>query len=256
VEDADAQTRSLRLTEVEGEDAQTRSLRLTEVEGTDARPGNGILAEEVPSKHWIYEDNYKHYRNFAAGCTVFATTTALDFAPVFAQPQTADLMTASLLNDCAFCGVKLWAFVVMPTHIHLLVTLREGQSASAFMGGAKSKAAKRVGRVLDTGAASGLAAQEGLGRRTFWQRGLRSVKVGDREAVAAKYDYIHLNPVKAGLCREPTAYRWSSAWMIEAGHATSESGIVLPNRLLDEFGDEQSLSLFGDREGSPYPPPQ
>jgi len=35
---------------------------------------------------WTYEDDYKHYRNFAEGGTIFATTRALDFAPAFAEP--------------------------------------------------------------------------------------------------------------------------------------------------------------------------
>ena len=193
--------------------------------------------------YWVFEDDYKHYRNFAVGGTVFATTTVLDHTPVFADSAVADLMTASLISDCAYYGAKLWALVVMPTHIHLLVDLKEGQAISAFMDRLKTNSAFRIGASFKAYCDGLLEAKRDPTGPSFWQTGFRSVSVGSRSEFAVKVRYVHSNPVKAGICIEPFGYRWSSAWMCNTGYATWESGIVLPGEVRRGFADEAALSL-------------
>ena len=193
--------------------------------------------------HWIYDPDYKHYRNFAQSCTVFVTTTILDFTPALADTAAADLMTASLFDDCAHYGATLWAFVVMATHVHFLADLPSGVDSSDFVERVKSNSGRRLLRVVTPVVQRALSVQQGLGRRTFWQRGFRSVPIVDRDAFATKVRYIDNNPVDAGLCNEPTGYRWSSAWLVEAGFASWERGVVLPEELLRQFASEEALSL-------------
>jgi len=43
--------------------------------------------------------------------------------------------------------------------------------------------------------------------REYWDRYIR-----DENHYRKSVEYIHMNPVKAGLCKEPSEWRWSSAW--------------------------------------------
>jgi REP element-mobilizing transposase RayT len=46
----------------------------------------------------------------------------------------------------------------------------------------------------------------------FWQQESYDHCVRDEEELARIFDYIELNPVKAGLCRVPAEWRYSSAY--------------------------------------------
>jgi putative transposase len=45
----------------------------------------------------------------------------------------------------------------------------------------------------------------------FWKRNALSVDLYTAEVLIQKLEYIHINPVKAGLCEVPEAYYFSSA---------------------------------------------
>jgi putative transposase len=54
--------------------------------------------------------------------------------------------------------------------------------------------------------------------QVFWQEGPDyDRKLQTCEAVLASIDYIHLNPVKRGLCQRARDWRWSSARFYESG---------------------------------------
>jgi hypothetical protein len=48
-------------------------------------------------------------------------------------------------------------------------------------------------------------------RYQFWERNSLSVDLYTRQVFDQKLSYIHWNPVKAGLCKLPSDYRFSSA---------------------------------------------
>ena len=51
----------------------------------------------------------------------------------------------------------------------------------------------------------------------IWQRNPLSVDLFLKEVYIQKMEYIHNNPVKAGLCRYPELYKYSSAEFYETG---------------------------------------
>jgi hypothetical protein len=51
----------------------------------------------------------------------------------------------------------------------------------------------------------------------FWERNALSVELRTHEVFLQKLKYIHLNPVRAGLCVLPAQYKYSSAWFYETG---------------------------------------
>lgn len=171
----------------------------------------------------------RHYRNRATGGElVFATTTVLDFVPVFKT----HVLSAACLNILADVhhrsGAKLFAFVIMPEHIHFLTRLPSGESASRFVGKFKSLVAREIVPLLPLELHAKFAHQIGLGRRTFWQRSFRSFVVESESVYRQKVEYIHLNPVRRGLCLQPQEYPWSSARMfVEGLYKGDEEGLSL-----------------------------
>ena len=93
---------------------------------------------------------------------------------------------------------RMLAWVVMPNHVHVLVKQMDGWPLSMMVKSWKSFTARKINRHL--GRAGALWAPD------YFDRFMR-----DEGQVIATMHYIEANPVKAGLCAEPTNWRWSSA---------------------------------------------
>jgi putative DNA methylase len=121
------------------------------------------------------------------------------------RPAIAD-MVAEVIHHCAnvLGRYTLHAFVVMPNHIHMLVSpnIPLPQVTKTL----KSFTAKRANQML---------ARTG---NPFWQEESYDHLVRDRAEWERIKFYIEQNPVRAGLVKEASQYRWSSA-----GWATGRS---------------------------------
>jgi putative transposase len=103
---------------------------------------------------------------------------------------------------CLFCrrgnqerGVKVGRFVIMPDHVHLFVWI----PASGISLGSWVKALKTVlGKVL-----AGMEIP-----RPFWQEGFFDHLLRHQESYDEKWDYVRLNPVRAGLVEKPEDWPW------------------------------------------------
>jgi putative transposase len=122
---------------------------------------------------------------------------------------------------------RLVAFVFMPEHVHLLVfPTRNDTTAdriSAFLFAAKVPCSQRVKEDLEESNSrllTTLSVRHG-GRTVFhfWQAGPgydRNLQTP--KALMAAIDYIHMNPVRRGLCDTIVEWRWSSArWYTSDG---------------------------------------
>jgi len=97
---------------------------------------------------------------------------------------------------------RLHAWVVMPNHVHVLITQLPGWPLGKIVQSWKSWTGKVIVQRLGE---LGLAAPRGW-QRDYWDRLIR-----DDEHFCRARDYIHRNPVTAGLCHSPSEWRWSSA---------------------------------------------
>ncbi len=127
----------------------------------------------------------------------------------------------------ASAGFALWAFVVMPEHVHLLIAPHEGVRISTILSAIKQPVARRAVAFLKECDPSGLAAlldAQPSGRRThrFWQpgggydRNMRSTR-----DVHEKLRYIHLNPVRRGLVERPEDGPGRRGWTCRCGSTGS-----------------------------------
>ncbi|KAF0179919.1 MAG: hypothetical protein FD124_1561 [Alphaproteobacteria bacterium] len=108
------------------------------------------------------------------------------------------------LNHFAGARYALHAFVVMPNHVHALVEPFREHALSAIVHSWKSFTAKRI---------NALDGRSG----PFWAREWYDRFMRDDAHFHQTMKYIERNPVVAGLCEAPEAWRWSSAARRSAG---------------------------------------
>jgi putative transposase len=170
---------------------------------------------------------YRHYKNLVKeGETGFFTTTCLDFNHAMARPEPKRIVCATLCDDCIFYGGALHGFVVMSNHFHFIAKMPPQMDGCAFMQKLKEHTAKAILPVLSAAEQSGFDQQRGLNNRKFWQRGFDSVPIEAKAIFLQKLEYIHSNPVKAGLCSAVEDYLWSSARFFADGKWDEAIGLA------------------------------
>lgn len=98
---------------------------------------------------------------------------------------------------CGRCGVAVWAYCLMPNHVHLIVVPDSDDGLRRAIGEAHRRYTRRVNF------------REGW-RGHLWQGRFASF-VMDEYYLLACARYVERNPVRAGLCATPQDYPWSSA---------------------------------------------
>lgn len=115
-----------------------------------------------------------------------------------ADPRIALIVEGTFLR---FHEVKygLHAWTIMPNHVHVIATPLGDTTLSAITHSWKSFTA--------------LKANETLGRKgPFWAPEYYDRVIRDEAHYANAVSYVAMNPVKAGLCRRPEDWRFSSFW--------------------------------------------
>ena len=105
---------------------------------------------------------------------------------------------------------EVLGYVVMPEHIHLLVSEPDQALLSKAIQALKISVSRRA-----------LAMQSNV-VSPFWQKRYYDHNVRNHESFVNKLRYIHRNPVKRGLCENAIDWSWSSF----RHYATAEIGLV------------------------------
>lgn len=163
----------------------------------------------------------KKRRREVAGDPRFLTLSCERRLPLLGNPAIRDVFAASLAEARRRFGFELFAWVVMPEHVHLLLRPRDGERAEQILTFIKKSVAQRViarWRTIDAKVLREIERPDG--RPRFWQKGGgfdRNVR--DRAEFIKEVRYIHRNPVKRGLVEKPEDWKWSSArwWLGPTG---------------------------------------
>ena len=133
-----------------------------------------------------------------------------------------------------FC-ICVYGYVVMPEHVHLLVSEPERGALADAIHYLKLSFAKRQrsreGRV-EVG--------------SFWQKRYYDRNVRDAQEFSIKLRYLHRNPVKRGLVSEPADWKWSSFRhyaLREVGVVEIESGWTARDREMQADGGPTRVFL-------------
>jgi putative transposase len=135
----------------------------------------------------------RYRRNFVAGGTYFFTATLVDRTS-HALVRHVDALRASFRATRRAHPFAIDAIVVLPDHLHIVMTLPEGDADYPT----RWQLIKR--RFTDAVAKAGATiplhsnGEYALWQRRFWEHTIRDDRNFERHV-----DYIHINPVKHGL---------------------------------------------------------
>ena len=126
---------------------------------------------------------------------------------VLRKPAIANMVQESLLTFDSQ-RYHLLAWVIMPNHVHVLFQPISGWTVAKIVASWKEFTARKICDALRSGTSiSRLAATTPVWHREYWDRFIR-----DQTHLVQAIEYIHLNPVKAGLVPTPDSWRCSSAF--------------------------------------------
>jgi len=117
---------------------------------------------------------------------------------VFVEPADYEYYLANLIEWKTRYDVAVYAYCLMTNHVHLILTPRaEGTAISTLMRRLSARQARYVNR---------LEGRSG----TLWGGRFKCSIVDSDNYLLACMRYVDLNPVRAGICKHPADYRWSS----------------------------------------------
>jgi putative transposase len=131
--------------------------------------------------------------------TYFVTSATFHRRRLFQVAANAELFLETLQQYRREGHYKLHAFVVMPDHVHLLITLQH-LSIERVVGFIKGGFSHRMGSKFPV-----------------WQRGFTDHRIRDRDEFQARREYIHQNPVRSRIVEFPELYPYSSAYRAQDG---------------------------------------
>ena len=151
------------------------------------------------------------------GSIYHITTNIYGRLPIFDSPNMIIALYDSLNYYRYRHTFKLLGFVVMPDHLHLLIWPEGKSSISAIMRDFKKYTAVRLIRQAKVEHKQDWLtafrdAGEKTGRSTnkIWQDSYWDTIVYSQKMLREKLNYIHRNPVRAGLVKEVGHYPYSS----------------------------------------------
>ncbi len=133
-----------------------------------------------------------------AGYTYFVTTRSWEGRTLFRVPEVARIVAEQILHYRGEGFYLLHAFVIMPDHVHVLLT--PGSSVTL------EKAVQLI-----KGGSSHRVHTERNHKMSIWQAGFHDWTVRDEDDFRVKVAYIHSNPVKARLVEKAELWPYSSA---------------------------------------------
>ena len=180
-------------------------------------PLSGVITNNLPSQS-LYEPINLFSMQIIEEYAQFFTAAIYGKYPLFDDVVCVKIVLDSLsfLNDDN--RVNIYSFVIMNNHIHLIWQIKPPYTIIEVQRDfLKFTAQQFKFHLLNT--SSDILEQFEVNRKDrefqFWQRNSLSIPVYTKDVLEQKLDYIHANPVKAGLCVEPCDYYLSSATFYE-----------------------------------------
>jgi len=168
----------------------------------------------MPRKGYIIHDQQAIY---------YLTSTIVGWIDVFSRKVYRDIVIDSFKYCIKHKGLHLHAYVIMSNHVHLIVSVDEGFTISDFVRDFKKYTAKQIlDDMINNNTESrrqwilhqfGYYASRHARNEKYqvWDHDNHFIELSSPKLTQQKIDYIHENPVRAGLVYRPEDYVYSSA---------------------------------------------
>jgi len=134
----------------------------------------------------------------APGCTYFVTTKTWQNCALFYVTQNAEMLIRTLFHYRDQGAYLLHEFVVMPNHLHLLLTPGSETSLEKAMQFVKGGSSHEIHKQREN-------------KIQIWSSGFHEATIRDEDDFMARRHYIRMNPVEAGLVARPEDWAHGSA---------------------------------------------
>ena len=150
----------------------------------------------------------------------FFTATILEWKHLLKPEKYKNILIESFRFLTKNKRVQIFSFVLMSNHIHIIWQIQPGHTKEAVQRDFLKFTAQRIKDDLAKNHPAVIKEFEVNARDRkyqFWERNSLSIELYSEQVFLQKMDYIHNNPVKAGLCNLPEGYKYSSALFYEKG---------------------------------------
>ncbi len=152
--------------------------------------------------------------------TYFLTFQVIDWVDVFTRKIYRDIVTDSLDYCRREKSLKIWAYVIMSNHVHVIFEARNSNLSDIIRDFKRHTASK----ILKTIKESNESRKEWMIKRfefaartnkrnaeiQFWTHENHAVEIYSIEFLSQKMAYLHNNPVRAGFVKNPSDWLYSS----------------------------------------------
>ncbi len=148
----------------------------------------------------------------------FFTATVAEWKPLFAEDKYKDILIENLRYYVKKGRVRIYGFVVMSNHFHIIWQAEFGHDLREIETGFKNFTANRFTKELKLDGNLHLYEVNAADRKhQYWKRNSLGVEIFTPAVFEQKLSYIHENPVRSGLCKLPEDYKYSSASFYKSG---------------------------------------
>lgn len=153
----------------------------------------------------------------------FLTFAVVRWIDVFTRREYKDILVESFKYCQKHKGLELYAFCIMPNHVHLIARAQEGKKLSDIFRDLKKFTSNTIIAAIEANIQESrkdwmlwLFQAEGRDNpnntnNQFWQQENHPIELSDYLLLEQKLEYIHQNPVRAGICYAPEDYIYSCA---------------------------------------------
>jgi len=153
----------------------------------------------------------------------FVTFTVIAWLDVFIRQEYRDIFLDSLRYCQKNKGLEVCAYCIMSSHVHLIIGRNSEQSLQGIIRDIKKFTSVKITEAIYNNHREsrrrwllGFFARAGERNpnnlyNQFWQQHSHPIELNTNSIVAQKLDYIHNNPLKAGIVLSPEDYLYSSA---------------------------------------------
>jgi putative transposase len=142
----------------------------------------------------------RHYDDW--GTARFVTFSCYRRLPVLRDDRAKEILVKYLHVVREKHQFKLFGYVIMPEHVHLVIYPPEGMKLGLVIREIKSRSTKEYFAESEVAPAGA--------QRVFWQRRCYDHNCRTPEATLEKIRYCHHNPVQRSLVSDPGKWKWSS----------------------------------------------
>ena len=150
----------------------------------------------------------------------FFTATNLEWKRLLKPDKYKDIVISSMIFIVKNKRVRIFSFVIMENHFHLIWQILPGYTPESVQRDFLKYTAQRIKKDLlknHPAVVDQFKVNAQDRKYQFWERNALSVELRNHKVFLQKVRYIHENPVRAGICKLPEEYKYSSALFYETG---------------------------------------